>query len=238
MMIGANRLGKTDWLTDDFSLYAMGRHPYHKTPRNARLWIVVLKNDMVDSALLPKFKEKLQPGKWEYNDNKKTFFVRCGHQNWSEINIKSQEAGRGSFESAKVHRLAFDEQPEEEIFDSAQIRIIDTKAQTLMAATPWEQGVSWVIDRFIQPFLDAKMQGKEHPDVEFVGGSQEQNITLDPKVINEKMRQMMLKNPEEARVRFGGEFVPVSGRCPFNLTALLKARDEAKTGLRFNLSPI
>lgn len=220
-MIGANRLGKTDWLTADISLFAEGRHPVAKTPRNARIWITVLKNDMVDKVLLPKFKEKLMPGRWEYNDNKKTIYVKNGNKNWSSIEIKSQEAGRASFEGATVHRLAFDEQPEEPIFDSALVRVIDTGGQVLMAATMWEEGISWVYDRFIQPFLDGTAK-----DVEFVDGAMKDNQILDEKFINEFFTALSLKNPEEAQVRVLGARIPLSGKCIFNVGALMKYREE------------
>jgi len=230
-MIGSNRLGKTDWLTYDNAMFAKGMHPTQRTPKNARLWITVLKNDMVDTVLYPKFAEKLGPkrgGKsWEYNDNKKTFFVNVGPYNWSEIQIKSQEAGRGSFESATVHRLSFDEQPMEEIFDSALVRVIDTGGQVLMAATMWEEGISWVYDRFILPF---KESGGRHPDIEFVGGRMKDNLVLDPKNIDEYNRALSLKNPEEARVRVEGEMIPLSGKCPFNIQALMRYNDEKQKG--------
>jgi phage terminase large subunit-like protein len=222
-MIGANRLGKTDWLTADNALFAEGRHPIARTPRNARLWITVLKNDMVDKVLLPKFKEKLwgNRSRWEYNDNKKTIYVKIGANNWSSIEIKSQEAGRGSFEGATVHRLSFDEQPEEPIFDSALVRVIDTGGQVLMAATMWEEGISWVFDRFIQPFIDGKTK-----DVEFVDGAMEDNAVLSKAQIDEFFRALSLKNPEEALVRVKGARIPLSGKCIFNVGALMGFREK------------
>jgi phage terminase large subunit-like protein len=223
-MIGSNRLGKSDWLVVDNVLYAEGRHPSGvKTEKNAKLWIVVLKNDMVDKVLMPKFRQYLKPGRWEYNDNKKTIYVKRGPYNWSEIEIKSQEAGRGSFEGATVHRLSFDEQPLEEIFDSALVRVIDTKAQVLMAATMWEEGISWVYDRFIKPYMDGIST-----NVEFVTGRMDANLILDKSRIDEFYRQLSLRNPEEAEVRVLGAMISLSGKCPFNMAALNMMENEAK----------
>jgi len=217
--LAANRVGKSDWLTTDFSLFAMGRHPVCRTPRNANLWISVLTNDKVDEVLLPKFKERLRPGSWEYNDNKKVFKVKVGANNFSTIVIKSQEAGVGSYESATVHRLAFDEQPYEEIFDAALVRVIDTGGQVLVAATMWEEGISWLYDRFVVPVLEGSNRAR---DIELVRASMYDNPILDRKNIDEYFRAMSEKAPEEARVRVLGEFIPLSGKCIFNTTALMR----------------
>lgn len=220
--LAANRVGKTDYLVYDTAMYAMGRHPYHKTPRNANVWISVLKNDKVDEVLLPKFKNVLRPGIWDYNDNKKTFTIKISPNNTSTIVIKSQEAGIGSYESATVHRLAFDEQPDESIFDAALVRVIDTGAQVLVAATMWEEGVSWLYDRFAQPVIEGKPEAK---NIELVRASMYDNPTLNKKNIDEHFRVLSQKSPEEARVRVLGEFLPLSGQCPFNLSALTRYRE-------------
>lgn len=223
-MIGPNRLSKTDWLTSDFALAAMGRHPVFKTPRNCTLWISVEKNDKVDQVLEPKFREKLRPTQWEYNGNKHIFYVKCGMNNWSEIVIKSQEAGRASYEGSKVHRLAFDEQPAEDIFDSALVRTIDTRGQVLVAATMWEFGVTWLYDRFIVPVLEERAEASQ---IELVGKDlpMESNPMLDKDEIREQRRRMALRSPEEAAVRFDGKYIPVGGKTPFNLEALKLARE-------------
>lgn len=181
------------------------------------------KNDKIPQVLEPKFREKLGPSgyRWEYHENKKTFYVRCGPNNWSEIVIKSQEAGRASYEGSKVHRLAFDEEPLEEIFDSALIRTIDTRGQVLVAATMWEQGISWLYDRLILPVIDG---GPTAKDIELVGRDlpMESNPMLDPKEIDDQRQRAALRSPEEAAVRFDGKYIPVTGRTPWNLKALDK----------------
>jgi len=212
----------------------MGRHPTFKTPKNCTLWISVEKNDKVDQVLEPKFREKLRPGHWEYNGNKHIFYVKCGMNNWSEIVIKSQEAGRGSYEGSKVHRLAFDEQPLEDIFDGAVIRTIDTRGQVLLAATMWEQGVTWVYDRFIIPVLENKPASS---NIELVGHNlpMESNPMLDPAEIQEQRRATALRSPEEAAVRFDGKYIPLTGFTIFSLDALKKYRAEQEEGFEAEL---
>jgi phage terminase large subunit-like protein len=186
------------------------------------MWISVEKNDKVDQVLEPKFREKLRPGHWEYNSNKHIFYVKCGANNWSEIVIKSQESGRASYEGSKVDRLAFDEQPDEQIFDSALIRTVDTRGQVLVAATMWEFGITWLYDRFIVPYLEGKRD-----DLELVGKDlpMESNPMLDPQEISEQRRQTALRSPEESAVRFDGKYIPIGGLTPFNLEALKQYRD-------------
>lgn len=235
-MITSNRAGKTDWMTGDLALFAMGRHPSVKTPRNSISWITVLTNDKVHEVMYPKFKQKLGPVgvKWEYNDNKSTFYVKCGMQNWSEIVIKSQEAGIGSFESSTVHRLAFDEQPYQDIFNAALIRVIDTGGQVLIAATMWEEGISWLYDEFIVPVLENKPEAK---NIELVGPglTMWDNPILDKEWIDEAYRKAAQRNPEEARVRFFGEYIPLSGKCPFSMRSLNYYRKTAEPGMECEL---
>ncbi len=171
--------------------------------------------------MFPKFRERLGPqgARWEYNDNKKTIYIRCGTNNWSEIVFKSQEAGRASYEGAKIHRLGFDEMPWEEIFDSALIRTIDTQAQVLIAATTWEENMFWLYDRFVVPVLEHTAQEE---DIEIVGMDMpmEANPMLDKKAVAEQRRVTALKNPDEAAVRFDGKILPLSGKTLFNTRAL------------------
>ena len=178
------------------------------------------KNDKIPQVLEPKFREKLGPSgyRWEYNDNKKTFYVKCGN-GWSEIVIKSQEAGRASYEGSKVHRLAFDEEPLEQIFDSALIRTIDTRGQVLVAATMWEEGISWLYDRMILPVIEGKPEAE---DIELVGRDlpMESNPMLDPREIQQQRERAMLRSPEEAAVRFDGRYIPVTGQTPWSIRAL------------------
>jgi phage terminase large subunit-like protein len=235
-MITANRISKSTWLVGDFSLYAMGRHPTWKTPKNAMLWIVVLTNEMA-GVLLRKFKEMLRgPEKinWEYNDNKKSLFVKCGNNNWSTIAIKSQEAEGGSFEAETVHRLGFDEQPYEETFNQASLRTLDTGGQILIAGTMWEEGVSWMYDDFIAPVLEGRPEAK---DIELVGPglTMYDNLVLDRWEIDEYYRKLSVKNPEEARVRVQGEYIPLSGKCPFSMRSLNQYRNNAQPGLECEL---
>ena len=232
-MITSNRLSKSTWIVGDFSLYAMGRHPTWKTPRNAKLWVVVLTNDKIEKVMYPKFKEMLQPPegtRWEYNGNEKCFYVKKGNHDWSEIYILSQEAGVGAMESATVHRLAFDEQPYEEIYLAAILRVLDTSGQVLFGATMWEEGISWAYDTFIRPVLEGLPEAK---DIELVGPglTMYDNLTLDKEEIDEYYRALSLKNPEEARVRIMGEYIPLSGKCPFSMASLNLYRKLAEPGM-------
>ena len=151
--------------------------------------------------------------------------MKCGTQNWSQIVIKSQEAGRASYEGSKVHRLAFDEEPFEDIFDSALIRTIDTRGQVLIAATMWEEGVSWLYDRMILPVIEGRAD-----NIELVGRDlpMESNPMLDPAEIQEQRQRAMDRNPEEAMVRFDGKYIPVTGNTPWNLKALEQYRLDLK----------
>lgn len=231
--ITANRVSKTQWIVGDLALYAMGRHPLWKTPRNAIIWLVVLKNDMVN-LLIPRFRAMLKPPEgvnWTYNGNENVFYVRAGGgNNWSQIVIKSQEAKSGTFEGAEVHRLAFDEQPWEETYRAACLRTVSTAGQVLFGATMYEEGISWAYDEFILPVKEGRAEAK---NIELVGEglTMYHNNTLDQWEVDEFFRSLSLKNEEEARVRVGGEYIPLSGRNPFSKKALDYSREHCFNGI-------
>ncbi len=229
-MIGSNRLSKTTWMCYDLASFAMGRHPNPrvKTPRNAQIWISVEKNDKVDQVIEPKFRELMSDAQYEYNQNKHSFYVKCGMNNWSEIHIKSEEADLGSYESAKLARAACDEQPLEEVWDAILVRLSDLHGQMLVGATMWEYGVTFLYDRLITPVLENRPEASM---IELVGMDlpSEANPMLDKAEFDELRRQLRLRSPEEAAVRFDGKYIPVSMMTPFPLEALKMYRDLAKT---------
>jgi len=141
--------------------------------------------------------------------------------------FKSQEAGRASYEGSKIHRLAFDEEPQEDIFDSALVRTIDTRAQVLIAATMWEHGISWMFDRIITPVLEGSRESKF---IELVGKDlrMEENPMLDPDEISEHRRRTALRSEEEAAVRFDGKYIPISGQSIFSTQAIDTYMNRAK----------
>ena len=191
--------------------------------------MVVDNNDKIPQVLFPKFRDYLGPSgyRWEYNENRKTISVKCGPHNWSEIVFKSKESDPASFEGSKVHRMAFDEEPPEKIFDQCLVRTIDTRGQVLIAATMWEQGISWLYDRIILPVLEGR---PEAANIELIGHNlpMESNPMLDPHEVQENRRRVALRSEEEAAVRYDGKYVSVTGKTPFNLRALEDSTEEAK----------
>lgn len=205
--------------------YAQGRHPNPKikTPKNATIWLSVGTNNKIEQVIEPKFKELMVGGKhYELNLQKHAFYIKNGYNNWSEVYIKSEESylrDPQSYEGSKVHRLAFDEQPSEEVWDAAHMRTIDTNGQTLLGATLFEEHITFLWDRIIKPVQEGKPEAK---NITLVGENipMSANPMLDPTAIAEQRRQVALRSPEEAAVRFDGKYLQVFGKTPFNLDAL------------------
>jgi len=220
--------------------YAQGRHPNPKikTPRNATIWISVSNNTKVEQVIEPKFRELMVDGKhYEFNSNKHVFYIKNGFNNWTELYVKSEEAyqkDKQTYEGSKVHRLAFDEQPSEEVWDAAHMRTIDTGGQTLLGATLFEEAITFLWDRIIKPFQEKRPEAKS---IELIGENipMSANPMIDPADIEEQCRQVRLRSPEEAEVRFFGKYVQVSGRSPFNADALKFMRAISEPGIQVEL---
>ena len=89
-------------------------------------------------------------------------------------------------------------------------------------------------DDFITP---VKMGWPEAKDIELVGPglTMYDNPTLDVAEVDEFYRKLAQKNEEEARVRVMGEYIPLSGKCPFSMKSLNFFRANAIPGTECEL---
>lgn len=220
-LTGANQIGKSVIVTVIASLFLTNRHPVLKTPKNAVIWISVTDFTKIEQVLMPKFREYLVPGTFDFNVNRNMLSIIRGPGTGNKLFFKSQDAGELSYEGSIVNLLIFDEEHEQKIFNAALMRCVRYRAPVFIAAT-LTKGMTWMYDVFVKPTLD-----KRRKDVELIVASQYDNPMLDKKNVDEDLRVSMLSDPNEARIRILGEFINLAGSSVFNPMAINKMMGEA-----------
>lgn len=214
ILAGANQLGKSVWMAYDIGSFIQCRHPFVKTPRNAIAWISVTDFKKFEEVIMPRLRDVLKPGTYRVNKNEWFIEITSGPGKGNQIFLKSQEQEVKGYEGAVIHRLAFDEEHEEEIFQAGIVRTLKSGGQVLVSATLFK-GLTWFYDVFIQPALRG-----ERPDVLLRTGSTYDNQSMAPESIAEIERQIRIKDPAMADIRIRGMFVNLGGTSPFAGDAL------------------
>jgi hypothetical protein len=209
-MSGGNRRGKTDWLTTDCALWLMGEHPFMKTPKRAVGWMVCLTDEMWGNIIVPKLRVKMKPGMYEINNQKKTLIVTNGKGKGNRLVFKSDEQKLQTFEGARVDRVWIDEEISQQRFNAVCVRTADTGAQILIAAT-LINGLTYLYEDFVAPTARG-----ERTDVIIDHGNWEDNPILEKKTMDALRDQVAREDEMLARIRFGGEFLSLEGRCVFD----------------------
>ncbi len=127
--------------------------------------------------------------------------------NGSVIGFKSCEQGRAAFEGTALHYLAFDEEPPEDIFDEARVRLTDYGGDWWITMTP-VLGMTWTYDVFVAP--DTKIK-----DVEVFTASTWDNAISRGGHIADKDVQALedsITDPIMKRIRVYGEYHSQVGR--------------------------
>jgi hypothetical protein len=213
---GANRTGKSDFLSAYFSLFLLGRHPSIKTPRNAVAWLSVTDFSKIEQVLLPKFLRMLPENSFIYNNQKSLLEMKNG----AKLFFKSEQSGPLSYEGADVDLLGLDEEHAKNTFNAAVIRTTGRKARILIAAT-LVGGITWMYDDFILP-----TQKDERKDVELIVCSQFDNPMLDKAEVQKEFERMSKSDPIKARICIMGEFLDISGETVFPTMLLFNKRKE------------
>ncbi len=129
--------------------------------------------------------------------------LRCG----SIIGFKSVDSGRSKFQAAERDWIHFDEEPPEDIYQEATIRVGTRPLRifgtvTLLPPQGQVGGVSWMFPRMIQPWIEGKL-----PYV----GLFKASIYDNPHIPEGELRRLESRYPVgsiERRIRLDGEWLP------------------------------
>lgn len=196
---GGNRSGKTRALVQEVLWYATGLHPYKQIKVPTDVWVVSLDFPSSRDVVQPMIRTILGSGylkSWHETDKIITL------TNGSTISFKSVDSGWEKFQGTAKHLIAFDEEPEWNVWQECRMRVMSTKGDIIMAMTPLH-GMTWVYDELYEPWTENR-----NPDIEcFIAK------TLDnPYIDREEIRKIETSfYDEEKTARLEGRFVEFAG---------------------------
>ena len=211
-LFAANRAGKTDagaWLTARFARFGIPGEKFRPTVG----WVVSLDFPSSRDIVQPKlFNNGVALSKapfipdWEIKEWRVADQVLI-LKNGSVIGFKSADSGRRKFQGAERDYVWFDEEPPEEIYDEAVIRVASGSRLrifgtcTLLPPEGAAGGVSWAYGRIIKPW----MAGSDLVNVF------QASIYDNPHLQKDELRRLEAIYPAgsvQRRIRLDGELLP------------------------------
>ena len=168
-------------------------------------WIVSQKFGQSREVIEPML-WKLLPKSMQGNFNKQERLLIL--PNGSTIGLRSVDQGREAFQGTARHWIGYDEEPDEDVRNECQMRLIDTAGVELFSMTPL-RGLTWVHDQI----HDVALEGSD-PDVYMRQWSMFDNPYIDRKEIERRLKK--LTNPIEIMVRIYGAFMGFDGLPVFD----------------------
>lgn len=151
-IMGGNRSGKSESnIGFDMCSFALGLHPYRKTPPEAVIWAATLTWEMVGKLLWEEKIKEYLPGnqidsiKWHLRDIPKEIKLVNGNV----IEFRAYEQGREVFQGRSIDAFYGDEQAKgqaKQIWQEIQARLIDREGFSAQSMTPLIHQ-AWLEDR-------------------------------------------------------------------------------------------
>ncbi|MHA2068963.1 MAG: terminase large subunit domain-containing protein [Candidatus Thorarchaeota archaeon] len=206
---GGNRSGKTRALIQEVIWYATGQHPYKPRWNQANnpkwkpadIWVVSLDFPSSRDVVQPMIQRVLGSGYWKQWN--KTDRILDFH-NGSTVSFKSVDSGWEKFQGTAKDLIAFDEEPEEKVWNECRMRVISTKGDIIVAMTPLH-GMSFMYDKIYEPWILGSIPKEEN---ECFVSSIKENPYID---VEEIKRIETGFFDEEKEARMEGRFVEFAG---------------------------
>lgn len=205
-----NQVGKSTIGAVDCALLALGRHPNQKWEPPVRIWASALTWHLWETILLPELLTWIPDDRIldapppHQQSTKRAILVRADNGSTSRIEGKSAEQGRAKYQSARVHRIWFDEEHPESIWDEAQPRLLRFGGDTITTMTPL-LGLTWVYHRMYEPW-----KRSETREVFCSHAGLVDNPAISEEDIQELERQFA-GNPAQLEARKHGHFTRPQG---------------------------
>lgn len=208
LFIGGNRTGKTVSNVVECIWWLTKTHPYKKMPKEpvrGRYVTVDFKN-FIKPLTIPEFQRWLPTtylinGNWNDSYDKETDTLHL--TNGSTLQFRSYEQEVDKFAGASLHFVAFDEEPDQLIWNECLARLVDTNGYWWMSMTPLF-GMTWVYDKIYEPAI-------KDPE-NFMFFMVQADMAENPH-LGEAARKMYLAtlSDEEREARQKGNFVQAGG---------------------------
>jgi len=210
-IFGGNRSGKSESnIGFDLCSYALGVHPFRKTPENAVIWAAANTWPLVGKLL---WQEKIKqyipacqisyPISWHNKQDEIPREIRL--INGNHIEFKSYEQGRKSFEGRAIDAFYGDEQcksDSEGIWQEIQARLLDKNGFSAQSMTP-------IIP---QNWLEERIDGLPETDDVFYADLNDNRKSRGRYIDEEESDLMIAQWPEEVQeTRIKGHFAAFAG---------------------------
>lgn len=213
IVLGGNRSGKSYSAVAEMLLWATGTHPNPEVPKPPLhlRHVAVDKPNGVDKTLKDLYR-KLTPKRYLKNGSFEDSWTKepptLTLTNGTIIEFMSYAQDLDQHAGTSRHAVAFDEEPDQAIFEENLMRLIDTNGRWWIAMTPIE-GMSWVYFDYVLPIEeDTFEQNPDQPRVEVFRFRTQDNDSLNQDAMAELTANLTEK---EKLTRLGGEFVSLSG---------------------------
>lgn len=208
IILGGNRSGKSYSSVVEMIWFATGTHPHKETPKPPlRLRHVAVDNPHGVNKVLKDLYRRLTPKRYLVDNSfDKSWRVEppsLTFANGSSIEFMSYAQDLDSHAGTSRHAIAFDEEPDEAIFNENLMRLIDTDGCWWVALTPVE-GLTWLYERFYVPI----MEEDQNLFVDIFKFKTRENSYLSKGAIDMLTTTL---GAEELSTRLEGEFLSFSG---------------------------
>lgn len=207
LYIGGNRSGKTTGGIMEDLYYALGTHPYKKTPEPP-IRGRICASDFVnghEKIIIPEISRwcpigQLRGGSWYTAFDKLERVIHFA--NGSFIELMSYDQDLVKFAGTSRHFIHCDEEPPQDIYNENAARLIDTAGDFWATMTPLD-GMTWVYDVLYEPAI-----GGDNPLIDVITVE----MTENP-YIQEGEAQLYLDglDDDEKKARGKGEFIQLGG---------------------------
>ncbi len=207
---GGNRSGKSEANTGyDLCAFALGLHPWRRTPENATIWAIAPTWDMVGAIIWrEKVKTYLPAGQivsvaWHNKGRDIPAIVRLRNGNW--IEFKAFEQGRVAFQGRDIQAIYADEQCEhdaEGIWHEMQMRLLDSGGFCAWSCTPL----------IPQPWLEERAADPGPNDAVFFADLNDNRASRGGYIADDQIDALIAEWPEEIQeTRIRGHFAAFLG---------------------------
>ena len=209
-LFGGNRSGKSESnIGYDLSSFALGLHPYRRTPKNAVIWATANTWELVGKLLwMEKIRAYLPIGQiasivWHNKQADIPKEIRL--RNGNVIEAKAYEQGRKAFEGRAIDAFYGDEQcktDSEGIWQEIQARLLDKNGFSAQSMTPI----------LYQPWLEDRIRGLPDADAVFYADLNANRKSRGGYVDDREIDAMIAEWPEEVQeTRIKGHFAAFMG---------------------------
>ena len=209
-LFGGNRSGKSQaCIGYDLCSFALGLHPYRRTPKNATIWAAANTWELVGKLLwMEKIRGFLPMGQiasivWHNKQAEIPKELRL--RNGNRIEFKAYEQGRKLFEGRAIDAFYGDEQCKSEsegIWQEIQARLLDKNGFSAQSMTPV----------LYQPWLEERIRNLPETDAVFYADLNDNRKSRGGYVDDAEIDAMIAEWPEEVQAtRIKGRFAAFMG---------------------------